>query len=57
MEEWAEMEHVGKLGGEARRERRNQMQQPGGPKAQSGRVTKMYGLYREEPLVEGQPSP
>ena len=27
------------------------------PKVQKGRVTKMSGLYREESLGEGQPSP
>lgn len=32
VEEWTELEHVRRLEGEEIRERRNQVQQPGGPK-------------------------
>jgi hypothetical protein len=34
-------------------EQRNQMQQPGGPKVQRERVTKIVGLYREEAQPPG----
>lgn len=45
-----ELGHEGKRKGEEREQ--NQVQQPGGPKVQRGRVTKMILLYRG-----GQPSP
>lgn len=44
------------IGGGEKREG-NQVLQPGGQKYKKKQVTKMSGLFMEEPLGEGQPSP
>lgn len=50
----AELGRVERWGGKERRETRCSSQEAKGTK---GQVTKMSGLYREEPLEEGTPVP
>ena len=53
--EWTEPEPCGGRGGKGGKG--NLIQQSGGQRYKKSQVTNMSGLYREESLEEGQPSP